>query len=443
MPVTLRDIADKVGVSMMTVSRSLNGEAPSMVSPALRQRIRKAAEQLGYHPNVNARALARNQSMLIGVLYNGVNFLQSTQFLAGLQEVCVARDYAPLFLSHQNAAMERANLRLCLRRKVDALIVNPWVENEDPDPSRTGRNFQPPTSPYQKIIKSGLPLTEVFGRQIPGVCSVRYDHLAEGRLATRHLIEHGHRRIVLFTHAWYRAVEKIPGLCFDAYEQWQGYAAEMGRIDAEPVVVAHPLTFQPTLRSDPMTFYHAAMESAHSVFDHPTAPTAVVCYSAYQALAVLKIAQARGIHVPTKLSLVSGDDFPFAWPDGQRLTCIVRDPTEAGRVAAKTVFAQLGAGTAMDAAIAPTLQPGETVADIKDRAARPAPRGYGKALAGRRVTPMQIDGRQFSRPRLPVANAIRQRGKQDEPPRRQEHRDQALVMSGSVFGIRSPAMQIN
>ena len=432
MPVTLRDIADKVGVSMMTVSRSLNGEAPSMVSPALRQRIRKAAEQLGYHPNVNARALARNQSMLIGVLYNGVNFLQSTQFLAGLQEVCLARDYAPLFLSHQNAAMERANLRLCLRRKVDALIVNPWVENEDPDPSRMGRNFQPSASPYRKIVKSGLPMTEVFGRQISGVCSVRYDHLAEGKLAARYLIEHGHRRIVLFTHAWYRAVEKIPGLCFDAYEQWQGYAAEMRRIGAEPVVVAHPLTLQPTIRSDPMAFHQAAMESVRGVFDHPAAPTAVLCYSAYQALAVLKIAQASGIHVPTELSLVSGDDFPFAWPDGQRLTCIVRDPTEAGRVAAKTVFAQLDTGTATDAAIAPTLQPGETVADLKAQAVKTALRGYGKTVAGRRVIPMQTDGRQFSRPRRPVANVIRRRGEQDRPPRRQERRDQALVMSGSV-----------
>jgi len=92
-PPVMRDVARLAGVSHQTVSRVLNGHP--QVSPAARQRVREAVEQLGYKPNVTARALASRRTMNIGVIAAGPFQYGPTTMLLSIAEIARRRATRP------------------------------------------------------------------------------------------------------------------------------------------------------------------------------------------------------------------------------------------------------------------------------------------------------------------------------------------------------------
>jgi len=98
--ITLRDVAERSGVSITTVSRIVNGHETGVpVRPETRERILSAAADLGYKPNLLARALRGSRSSLLGVIIRDISDPFHTQVLRGVNEVARARGYR-LFLGH-------------------------------------------------------------------------------------------------------------------------------------------------------------------------------------------------------------------------------------------------------------------------------------------------------------------------------------------------------
>ena len=98
--VTLRDVASRSGVSVTTVSRILNGRETGVpIREATRERVLVAATDLGYKPNLLARALRGSRSSLLGVIIRDVSDPFHTQVLRGVNAVARSRGYR-LFLGH-------------------------------------------------------------------------------------------------------------------------------------------------------------------------------------------------------------------------------------------------------------------------------------------------------------------------------------------------------
>jgi LacI family transcriptional regulator len=181
MPVTLADIARKLGVSKMTVSRAINNHP--LINAQTRERVLEAARRMNYQPNQHARALVTSRSHLIGIVLPDLmnpyfaevtQAVESVARLAGFQLlICNTYEESSRELSEVDALVQRT----------DGLIVSTVLAQSD-------------NRIYRSLLKDGAKIVLV-DRVINNVrCpAVATDNIEVGRLATNHLIGLGHRRI--------------------------------------------------------------------------------------------------------------------------------------------------------------------------------------------------------------------------------------------------------
>lgn len=180
--VTIVDIARKLGVSPMTVSRALNGN--SEVSSETRERVLRCAQELGYRPNRWARSLVTRKSLIIGIVVPDISHSYFAEVTRGVQEVIEKAGF-DLLLCHSNLnpQHEAAEIDMLVGSRTEGLIV----ASEQPETS---------PQPFLRLRNQRVPFVLVdrfFPRhRFP---SVRVDDVAVGRLAADHLLELGHRRI--------------------------------------------------------------------------------------------------------------------------------------------------------------------------------------------------------------------------------------------------------
>jgi LacI family transcriptional regulator len=185
--VTIRDIAADTGLSVTTVSLVLSGKADSRgIAHATRRRVQEAAGRMGYRSNSHARALRTGRSNVIGVL--GVNLENPIPLLAMRQtaRAVLERGYGVSLhdLAWQPDAPESLLDYLDPRRVAGLLLLTP-------------RRFAPAMAQLARAARQGLPIVALDDCEVPGVDVVVVDREAGAYQATRHLLELGHRRILL------------------------------------------------------------------------------------------------------------------------------------------------------------------------------------------------------------------------------------------------------
>lgn len=180
MAVTLREVAERAGVSRSAVSRAFTEGAS--VSDATRRKVREAARELGYTPNVLASSLTTRRTKLIGLvadnLANPAFPPVFDQFTAGLQ----ARGLRPLLVNLAAETDAAASARLLRQYSVDGVIV--------------ASSTLPPS--FARAFRDAeIPTVHCFGRRSPRPAThvVTVDNRACGRLAAQTLIDRGYRRI--------------------------------------------------------------------------------------------------------------------------------------------------------------------------------------------------------------------------------------------------------
>ena len=130
-PVTIKDIAQKVGVSETTISRYLNQKYEYM-SEKTRDKIATVIQELDYRPNHMARSLKSQKSRMIGAVIADIENPFSAMIIKGLSDKCEALDYTLLIaISDNSAANERKQIEKLLDNQVDGLIINTSGDNED------------------------------------------------------------------------------------------------------------------------------------------------------------------------------------------------------------------------------------------------------------------------------------------------------------------------
>ncbi|GGJ27019.1 LacI family DNA-binding transcriptional regulator [Deinococcus roseus] len=274
--VTINEVARAAGVSISTVSRIINGSA--FVAEDKREAVETALKDLGFQPNYLARTLISGKSMSIGVIAEDIVSPYFADVIRGIEHHLLDTDYQPILNSgHWSSPYEQRAIETLIYRKVDAMIL-------------LGS-----TLPDEKLREIGerIPLF-VFGRSVPGMeerCLV-LDQFKGGYIATRHLIELGHRDIVHVTG---------PENHQDAQERLRGYqtALEESGLTFNPQLVLHGDFLE-------RTAYMATLKLIESLSSF----TAIFAANDQMAAGARLALYRKGLRIPEDVSLVGYDDLP-------------------------------------------------------------------------------------------------------------------------------------
>jgi len=323
----MRDVAERAGVGMMTVSRVLNGTAH--VREETRERVYRALEELQYRPNMMARALRGFRTHSIGVI---VPYLYDPFFASCAQAVSeVARKHSYSVLlatSDERAETEIEELRQLQRRQVEGIVIIPACYGRS--------RLNTPEFDSLPMVALDRPIARP-GLRSP-VDRVLVENQNAAAVATEHLIQHGHKRICFVG---------LSSKIYTMQARLNGYQKAMRTAGLEPEC-----------------FFEGGEETAtldfvRSVKSRPNAPTAIFASNGLSSRHALHALATLGIQIPDELAFIGFDDFELADILRPALT-VVRQPTQQlGQQAADLLFARLDG--AADAPAQTRLLPVELV----------------------------------------------------------------------------------
>ena len=276
--VVMADVAAASGVSLQTVSRVLNESAG--VERAKKMRVLQAVQDLGYQPNLAARALASSKSGVIGVLIAGPAHFGMVDTLMAVEAAARQAGYYIVIATEERPRPESvrdAYLHL-QRRQVECIVV--LAQSSRIVPVLAGVRQSTPTV----LVLAGQ-------RDLEGISTVSIEQVAGGRMAAAHLAECGFRDILHLTGdlKWQDALDRLEGFrqfCHDA--------------DIEPRVVEG--------RSwDPAEGYRAGREILAQ-----GRPRAIFTGNDNLALGLLSAISEAGLRVPDDIAVIGFDDVPGA-----------------------------------------------------------------------------------------------------------------------------------
>jgi DNA-binding LacI/PurR family transcriptional regulator len=303
----IADVAAHAGVGVATVSRVLNGH--TNVRPATRDRVLDAIRTLNYRPSSVARNLSLQRTMVIGALLPWFTNPSAVQRVRGIVDGLSGSPYDLMVFDIESEDRQRRAFELFDRGdRADGLLVV---------------STNPPDLEVQRINAAGLPCILVDGVH-PLLPSIAVDDVAGGEMATRHLIELGHRRVALIG-------DPPPEFRFDwSRDRTRGYEQALARagIDLRPEYVR-----------EGTRLLHVARGIAAELLSLPDRPTAVFAASDTQAFGTLEAARALGIRVPEDLSVIGFDDIEVASYVG--LTTVRQPLFESGRRGAELLLRAL------------------------------------------------------------------------------------------------------
>ncbi|HET7450414.1 MAG TPA: LacI family DNA-binding transcriptional regulator [Gaiellaceae bacterium] len=318
---TMRDVAERAGVSLQTVSNYVNGRF-NLMSAETRSRVGGELERLGYRPNAAARSLRAKRSMTLGflVLDEGARFLADPMtdlIIAGIGDV--ARDHAYSLLI-QAARPDPEDIESLFAPLLEERVDGAFLFLSGPPSIR------------RKTIRRMASLGFVFVvfEQAPPrvpVVSVTADNRGGARALTRHLIAAGHRRIAFIsTRAPWPMVE----------ERLRGYhdALSEAGIARDPSLELSEGVWAPSDGSG----------MAAQLLDLKSPPTAIMCGNDLLALGAVRAARVRKLRVPNDVAVTGFNDFEFAQFADPPLTTVGVPGYELGKLGAEALIAQLVRG---------------------------------------------------------------------------------------------------
>jgi DNA-binding LacI/PurR family transcriptional regulator len=340
---TLRDVAERAGVSITTVSRILNGRDTGVpIRETTRARIISVAAELGYRPNLLARALRGSRSSLLGVIARDVTDPFHVQVLRGINAAARRRDYR-LFLGHVDYRPEVAAIygSMFEQSHADGIIIMGDIQGGDATLDEIADRQGYVIGVSDRIER----------RRVPGVY---VDNEQGALLALDHLWGLGHRNIICVSDER-TADGPLRARVYERFMNEHG-AGEQAQVH---------FTTQP----DPGPSYRLGRELFNGLDPDGRRPTAIFAASDTIAIGLLQAAFQAGLAVPTELSIVGFDDIDIAAFTIPPLTTISQSGVAMGEAAADLLMDMIERGTprpeTADLVLAPSLV-------IRQSTARPA-----------------------------------------------------------------------
>lgn len=307
--VTIQEVARRAGVGVATVSRVMNNTG--QVRAETRQRVLAAVAELGFRPNRTARGLARRRLATVAALVPYVTHPSAVARVQGMVEACRDLGMPVSLFDVELPEHQREHMRsLAADLRPEGLVIVSLH----------------PTAEEQQWLRKASLRPVLLDVELDGLSSIVIDDEAGGELATRHLLDLGHRRI--------------------------GFVGDLEREQDEFGFRASPLRHRGYLRAlagaglPRETAYErtgphsreVARGHAHELLGLARPPTAIFAASDTQAAGVLAAARERDLRVPDDLSVIGFDDVEIA--ASARLTTIRQPLVESGRRAIQLVEAE-------------------------------------------------------------------------------------------------------
>jgi LacI family transcriptional regulator len=295
--ITIKDIAEKAGVSYATVSRALNGR--SDVGAETRKRIIELAQEMGYQPNAVARSLVNKKTHIIALVVPDVTNPFFADITMAVNAAAEQSGYTTMVCNTGwDPQKEQEKLRIMVEQRVDGIILKPTA-------------FIRPGA----LEALNMPVV-LFWHAMPDELSyIEVDHETGSRLAVQHLIDRGYRRI-----------------------------AYMGGNQTSPSNQIRLLTYQRTLQENGLPvdarlisygpfFIESGYQRVSDLWQLSRRPDAIFCGNDIIAMGVMQFAREHGIKIPKELGIVGFDDISYASLPLIGLTTVSQPRDKLGRQA--------------------------------------------------------------------------------------------------------------
>jgi LacI family transcriptional regulator len=278
--VTIRDVAQRCGVSPMTVSRVINGG--TRVRPETRRRVERAIAELGYVPSRLARGLSGQRTGTIAVVVPDVANPFFTLIVRASEEVARRAGYRVILCdTRADLAVERDAIGEMLAHRVEGIVIAPVSDRSGPQLARLER-FGVPFVLVDRTV-AGFDADAVVG-----------DSGAGGRRLVEHLIGLGHRRIGMIVES-----DEVS----TARDRRAGY---------EAALAGAGLPLDPELVVDSSVDPAGGLSGMARLLELEPRPTAVFTVNNLVALGAIEAVRAAGLEVPDDVALVCFDDIEYA-----------------------------------------------------------------------------------------------------------------------------------
>jgi LacI family transcriptional regulator len=308
---TIKDIAEKAGVSIATVSKTINNYPD--VNPKTREKILKIAKELNYFPNAVAKSLVQKKTNTIGVFFgNKVNSGFDHPFfldvISAIREVVGNAGYDLLVFTNKNK--DRATYAtLCRERSVDGVVL-----------LLTGEGKKR-TEPLVELQESGIPCIAIDIPLEGERCTyVESDNYSGAKQAVQHLIDLGHKRIAF-----------IGGdeISKTSYDRLRGY---------QDALMENKIGFDPAMIRLGYFSKEKAKEETIRLMEQKPDITAFFAVSDEMAISVMQTVKSLGRRVPQDISVIGFDDIKEAEFSSPPLTTIRQDKYGLGSQAASLLL---------------------------------------------------------------------------------------------------------
>ncbi|MFB7508250.1 LacI family DNA-binding transcriptional regulator [Streptomyces broussonetiae] len=299
---TIRDVAERAGVSKSLVSLVLRGSEG--VRPEKREAVLAAVEALGYRPNAAARSLSERRTRTVGVLLNDMRNPWFVELLDGLSTRLYDSGLHMLMADgHLNRRLGEDLTRTFTELRVDGLVAVGTLQ--DPQALRATAGLVPTV-----VAATREPV-------LPGVDIVANDDEHGARLATAHLIGLGHRHI--------------------AHIAGQGAVGDLRRRSFEAAMREHGLADTAVVEQGDLT-EEGGYRATVRLLSRPQRPTAVFAVNDMTCVGALSAAEETGLQVPRDLSLVGYDNTYLSRLRHLWLTTVDNAGRDVGRRAAQRLL---------------------------------------------------------------------------------------------------------
>ena len=328
MAVTIKDVANRAGVAVGTVSRVVNNQPD--VNPKLRERVQRALKELDYRPNARAQSFARNSSPVVSFILSNRDFLHPfhSRVLQGVEEYCEESGFFVIYTRFRySPTVAAANLQLpnVLQSHgiADCVIL-------------AGANFENFT---KSLDNRGVPYVLLANNfvgtePVPAYDRVRFDDFAGAYEATRYLLALGHKDIFFIGDTalpWYR-------------NRYDGYCKALKETGIKPSAQILGLSDDP---------FFNGFKSIQMALEQNLHITAVLAGNDDIAHGIWEGLTKAGLNVPRDVSLIGFDD-QHGMGRLESLTGVRVEATEVGRQMAKMAIEKIRSKARLQQVLLPT-----------------------------------------------------------------------------------------
>jgi DNA-binding LacI/PurR family transcriptional regulator len=305
-PVRLKELAHYLGLNPSTISVVLNDTPGRSIPDETRKRIKEAAKQFNYQPNLLARSFRSRRTLTLGILVPELGDGYHTAVMTGVGDYLVNAGYFYFTAHHRHRPnlVEQYSKQLVAKGAEGLICIDTALEHS-----------------------LSVPVVAVAGhRHIQGVTNVVLDHRRAAELTLTHLYSLGHRRIAFMRGQPFSS---------DSDDRWRGIVEVGNELGIE---IRPELTVQLNRDiSSPELGYPVVQQ----LFDGKRRFTALVCFNDIAAIGAIRAIHDLGLRVPDDISVIGFDDIKAAAYISPNLTTIRQPLSEMGRFAAQCIVNRL------------------------------------------------------------------------------------------------------